>query len=314
MMGRLGDAPVMGASNPGRFSVMPGGAGLNTASTAAALGLDCTLVGRVGDDGHARLISAALAERGLRDRLSSAPGRLTDTYTSILAPDGELVIALAQLDLVEELTGEWLAGAHGRDLDEAQFWFLSANLNARTVEQLVHRKRDRFVAAACVSPAKAGRLAGALGSIDLLFANRREAVNLIGAVAGSKPDAETDGAALAEAIAGFGVHSGIVTDGAGPVVAWDGKGAFVLGPPPAARVVDVTGAGDALAGAVLAARAKGLGFEEAVASGVAAARLVLAVDGPYDPQIDWPALEDYANGMQPTRLNRPATESAFHDR
>jgi sugar/nucleoside kinase (ribokinase family) len=58
-------------------------------------------------------------------------------------------------------------------------------------------------------------------------------------------------------------------------VGFDETGVFILEPPTPERIVDVTGAGDALAGGTAAACLAGLPLSEALRHGAAAAMLAL---------------------------------------
>jgi ribokinase len=73
----------------------------------------------------------------------------------------------------------------------------------------------------------------------------------------------------ATALRALGVRSAIVTGGAeGAVAAWPGGGTAVRTSAPG-PVVDTTGAGDALAGALAAGLAAGMGLEDALSAGCA---------------------------------------------
>ena len=59
------------------------------------------------------------------------------------------------------------------------------------------------------------------------------------------------------------------------MLAFEGNEAFAIKPPAPRNITDVTGAGDALAGACAAALMRGLPFVQAVREGMAAALLAL---------------------------------------
>ena len=102
--------------------------------------------------------------------------------------------------------------------------------------------------------------------------NRREAAALAG----------TGGNDPAEAIVGrlraLGLARGVITQGSGPIVGFDAFHVFSTAPPAPRTVADVTGAGDALAGAMTVALLNGEPFGEALREGMAAA--LLAVESP----------------------------------
>jgi pseudouridine kinase len=96
---------------------------------------------------------------------------------------------------------------------------------------------------------------------------RREAVALADAGIGAAEQDIVDGLRRA------GLKSAVVTAGDDPVLGFDEAGAFSILPPTPGKVVD--GAGDALAGATVAALLRGLTLRAALREGVAAAMLAI---------------------------------------
>jgi len=284
LTGRLFGPPVPGSSNPGAVAARPGGAGLNSASTAARLGISCTIASPIGADSHGEMLRAALAERGIADSLVTVEGLRTGTYTAIIAPDGSMVIGLADLAIYEAVEAAWFTENCGPALSGAATWFLNANLPAATLSALAARAGSRRIAAATISPAKAPRLAPILGRTDFLFTNLGEARALL----------SMDGASAAElatAMAQRGVGAGTISQASGPLVWWDGTRSGTHVPPPVARIADVNGAGDALAATVIAGLGRGLGFGHAALLGVHAAQMTLASHEPWCETLSWEALE-----------------------
>ena len=288
VIGRLNSDPVMGVSNPGRMENVPGGISLNMASAAVQLDLDCTIIGPIGDDVAGAQVRDIISERGIIDAMT-AHGE-TGTYTSVVAPDGTLVIAIADLEIYEKITASSIFDHHRDALSNANFWVLNTNVSKSVLAEIVNEKRDGFaanalIAAATISPAKAPRLALILDSIDVLFTNTQEAASLLGKT-GVQSNAD-----LGKELQSLGVKSGTISDGAEALFWWCGENHGTLSPSPLENIASVTGAGDALAGSVLAGLAKGLDFEMAVKNGMAAAKLTLQSDGPVCLQLNWETLE-----------------------
>ena len=126
--------------------------------------------------------------------------------------------------------------------------------------------------AIAISPAKAVRLAEILPALSCLYMNRREAAALAG-MGGDDP---------AEAIIGrlraLGLARGVITQGDRPVIGFDASRVISITPPAPRKIADVTGAGDALAGATTVALLNGMPLGEALREGMAAA--LLAVESP----------------------------------
>lgn len=288
--GRLAGPAIAGVSNPGRMERHPGGASLNAASIAAALGLPCSLSSPIGADADGAALRNVVATRGIGDALFELPDVATGTYTAIMQPDGAMVVGLADLDIYEQVTANQYLQAGADAPLKAQAWFLPANLTEETLGELCSSAGERLVVMASVSPAKSVRLKGVLGRCDLLFTNRGEAAAITGL-------ADAEPRELAQALAELGARAGTISDGGNPLLWWNGAETGMLQGEPIGTLADVNGAGDALAGATLAALAKGEALHAAVRLGMAAARLVLKSREPYLPGLDWLALEAEAKAI-----------------
>jgi sugar/nucleoside kinase (ribokinase family) len=272
--GKLDAPPAFGFSNPGRMRRAPGGAGLNAASAAAALGLKVTLAGAIGDDADGQLIRATLATRGIGDALAPLPGHATGQYIAIVGPDGQMAIGFADLAIHEAADAAFLLAHCGKALTAAEAWLVSPNLTQASLVELAGRAQHRLLAAATISPAKAVRLTPILARLDLLFANLAEARALT-RLANASPKA------LIEALVSAGVKAAVLSDSGNPLHGYCAAGSFALQPPRLAAIADVNGAGDALAGATLACLARGMALADAAATGIAAAQATLANAEPF---------------------------------
>jgi ribokinase len=234
----------------GELVVTPGGKGANQAVAAARLGARVSFVGCVGDDEHGRLLRSSLRAAGVDDaglRTASTP---TGTAVVLVTPDGDNSIVVspgANADL-----------SH-RDVEAA------AGLLARAGVLMLQREVDPEVsaAAAVTFVGSGGRVVLTLAPsgpvpqrllelADPVVVNEQEALDLI---AGHRPGSapaltHADGGEdRARAILALGARSVVVTLGSAGAVAADAQGVVRVGAP-AVTVVDTTGAGDALTGAL----------------------------------------------------------------
>jgi sugar/nucleoside kinase (ribokinase family) len=284
---RLFAPPVLHASNPGTVTARPGGAGLNSASTAASLGARAVMASPVGPDAHGETLRQTLARRGIVDALVTVEGLRTGTYTAIIEPDGSMLIGLADLSIYEQVGADWFFDHCAAALNESGLWFLNANLPAETLAAIAASAGGRTLAAATISPAKAPRLRPVLNQTGFLFTNAGEARTLTGLSGAEPPE-------LARSLAASGVNCGTISSGAGPLFWWHGKQAGSITPPPVGAIVDVNGAGDALAATTLVGLQDGLPFARAVELGVHAAQMTLASAEPWCENLSWAALEHRA--------------------
>jgi sugar/nucleoside kinase (ribokinase family) len=271
VIGRSPARMAPGHDVPGEISRLPGGVALNIALTLRREGLRPALLSAVGRDAEGEaLVDACRAMALICDYLHRDPVLPTDRYMAIEAA-GELVAAIADARSLEAAGAAILAPlADGRLASAAAPWrgpvALDGNLTeallAEIAEGSLLARADLRVAPA--SPAKAGRLRPLLlHPRACLYLNRIEAERLMNT---SYPDA----AAAAEGLRGAGALRAVVTDGPRAVAELCKGAIFRLAPPPVSPR-RVTGAGDALMAAHIAAEWRGAGRAEALAHAVAAA-------------------------------------------
>jgi ribokinase len=239
-----------------------GGSAANTAVWLGRAGVESVLVGRVGDDERGRAAVDELRAAGVDAQLAVDPELPTGTCVVLVGPDGERTMApdagandaLTETDLADELlasvdhlhvAGYALLRSGSRPAARAAI--------ARAVERGITVSVDPS-SAALLSPEFLDWARGA----GLLLPNADEARMLSG-----ERDPERAGRSLASR---FGEV--VVTLGADGAL-WTGGGASVRAEAvPVDDAVDSTGAGDAFAAGLLAARLDGAGPEEALAAAV----------------------------------------------
>ena len=270
--GRISGTTAPGASNPGTWKEEAGGGAFNCARSLARLGHEVTMVSPRGGDAEGEAVAAAAIAAGVIDRPFTFLDRRTPSYTAIMERDGNLVIALADMELYRLFGPRRLAVRQVRDLlDKAGFLLTDANLPPETLAAIAAAAGARGIplAAIGISPAKVVRFSGLLSSIAWLFMNEAEAR----ALTGKDP---ADHRAWPGIMREAGLAGGAITRGGRELVAWNRSGAAFLTPPPLKRIGDVTGAGDGFAAGFLHARINDGTLGDAVAHGAASARLALA--------------------------------------
>ena len=96
---------IAGDSNPGRVQMSLGGVGRNIAHNMALLGLDVRLLTAFGDDLYAQRIAASCGSWGLTSaRPFQVPGGSTSTYLYLNGPDGDMALAVSDMDICQKLT------------------------------------------------------------------------------------------------------------------------------------------------------------------------------------------------------------------
>ena len=250
----------MGTSNPVRVQETFGGVARNVAENLARLGAPTQLLTVVGQDPAGAHLLAALRDCGVdTGGCLAVAGVNSGTYTAVLDDSGEMVLALAHMDVCAQQTPEWLRQCAAQRA-AARLVVADLNLPAESVAQLL---QDAQTSAAplvivAVSEPKMANLPADLSGLNLLILN----VGELHARVGRALNTEADIAAACREVHAQGVRRIIVTRGAQGVLYseyseysddHDGKdngGSLSHIPAPAVTVRDVTGAGDSFSAAV----------------------------------------------------------------
>ncbi|MAW85289.1 MAG: carbohydrate kinase [Phyllobacteriaceae bacterium] len=270
--GRLAVPFSPGASHPGAMRETVGGGAFNAARAASGRGVQAALLSARGGDAAGAAVAEAIVDAGIRDLSSTFLDRTTPSYTSLLDREGEQIAGLADMALYETAFDRLLRRRPLRDAVAAADAVLAdANLPESALRRLAEIAGDHPLHAMAVSPAKALRWTPLLERIACLFCNRAEAAALTGLAASAR------GGELARGLAARGLVQAVITSGNGPLELLENGRVRLLRPLPV-RPVDVTGAGDALTGATLAALMNGRNLHDAALEGLAAAALAVETD------------------------------------
>lgn len=256
------------ASNPGYFIEEPGGGVFNAARMARNFGVRVALANVRGGDANAETIEREINQRGIIDLPLIHLHRATPSYTAIMDQHGDLVTAIADMHLYEKgLERHVRHKATRRAAQAADACLFDCNASEKTCADIAAMCAGAPLYAMAISPAKVLRLKSSLPLLTCLFMNRREATALA-------PHTHND-ITLVEALRTLGLQSAIITDGAHKVVAFNEQEVEIRTPQRAPKIVDVTGAGDALAGAFIAGSMQGEGFATCLDWGLAASHFTI---------------------------------------
>ena len=230
---------VLEESNKGEVDFGCGGVGRNIAENLGRLGLAPQFVSIFGDDMLGQRLQQSCADGGVRlEHAIIHKGANTDSYVSIHDGTGEMHVAMHQMGLIDSLTPAIIETINPV-IATADALVLDANLPADTLASIFARVTDKAVFCDCVSALKATKLIPFLDQITCLKANMNEARVLTGL----GQDAQTND--LMSALRRTGVAQIVLSDGAnGFVAVTQSEAATKI--PDDAKVVNVSGAGDAL--------------------------------------------------------------------
>ncbi len=265
-------ARVLRLPNPGEtlsgisFAALPGGKGANQALAARRAGASVAMCGAVGRDAFAAPATAGLAAAGV-DMMDVAV---------VNEPTG---VALIHIDARGENAITVIAGANAR----AEASRIGATRWSHTTTLLLQLEvpMAEVLAAAREARARGIRVvlnaapmqslpSALLAHVDILIVNEHEASTLAATLG-----IDIDATALAATLAQRLEVAVVLTLGARGAIA-AARGMHLQARPPPIAVVDSTGAGDALAGALSAALDRAAPWSQALMEAVAAGSLACA--------------------------------------
>ena len=259
-------------SNPGRIHCAPGGVGRNVAENLARFGHVVDLVSAVGSDAFGTRLLEATGRVGVCTRwVATLPGQRTASYLSVHGPDGDMAVAVNDMDILEQLSPELLM-LRVADVKGAACVVLDANLRQDSLQWLLDSVRPQWAFVDAVSVAKCSRLAPCLAGIHTLKVNRMEAKALTGL------PADTPGAAqhAAQALHNAGVRHVVVSMGAEGVAWCDETGNTAYRKARTVAVASTSGAGDALLAGLVHGHLAGWTLDEAIPFAMQCAEMTLS--------------------------------------
>ena len=311
---------VAKASNPVRWSHSIGGVSANAlrAARRELPMLDIDFIAAVGDDTLAQTLADALQQQTINTRFVTLDNTPTGRYSVILDQHGELFIGLADVDNAERLTLEQFV--HKVDAITPDAVLIDTNLHAKTITSIAHHVEQHWqcpLLGLAVSPAKVVKLLAIREQLAVLICNRREAIALLQTrlqtrlqmglqtrpqttlqsgksstgkqtdIATTTPSPSNSGfehastEALALALIDSGFSRFVLSDGADPVFVFEDDQLKQLAVPSLTIESTVNGAGDAMAGAIVAHWVNGTKLFEAVkTAGLPAASRILTGEIP----------------------------------
>lgn len=258
-------------SNPGHGSMAPGGVARNIAENIARLGDRVHLISVVGRDPMGDNLLDHTAAAGVRVEHVARTDLPTGTYTAVLDVDGELIVAIADMDATGELGPEQLHNA--RDvIATAGVLVLDGNLSLDALDYALDLSAGVRTIFEPVSVPKAARLKDAIDArIYAVTPNRDE----LAALTDSPTRTDRQVRTAARVLHARGIELVWIRLGErGSMLTTDDHTIEIPAMPTV--IEDVTGAGDSMLGAFCHVLLRGGSAEEAARFGHAAAALTIA--------------------------------------
>lgn len=284
VIGQLEAGLQIGTSNPARIRRSYGGVARNVAENLARLGQPVSLITVVGMDPVGEDLLVHTQDSGVDIsnvvRTNEYP---TGFYMGVLNDGGGLQFALDDMRLMSGLSSEYLH-EHKDLFKSAGMLFVDANLPEKTLQTVLSlaRKTKIPVCADPTSSTLAKRLKKHLAKLYLITPNSSEA----GILTGVTFEASERNTAMeaARALVNQGVQIALVTLAEFGVCYATSE---TTGHIPAIRtkIIDPTGAGDALTAAVIFALLNDIPLDDAIRLGVSAASFTLRHPGTVHPEL-----------------------------
>lgn len=273
---------VLGTSNPAISSVNVGGVARNIAENLGRKQLDVSLISLGGHDQDFHFIKQETESYVNMQHVMQKNGFSTGAYNAILDSHGEMQLALADMQIYDEMKIEWIA-TYESILSEARLIILDLNLTYETVEYILSLARqfgiEVFVIP--VSGPKMSRLPKNLEGVTWLIVNQDESETFFDV----KVEDEEDFTELVNRWLDIGVENVVITRGADGSIYGNKEGirhTFI--PPVVEDVVDVTGAGDAYAAGIIYGHLKGFEPQESIRFGMS--NSYHTIQSPYTVRVD----------------------------
>ena len=267
-------------SNPGIITISPGGVGGNIARNLCLLGADTAMLTALGDDGFGTMLRCEAERVGLdMSCCALLPDQRTSTYLYIAAPDGDMALAVNDMDICRAMTPAFLASRREL-LDRASVVVLDANLPQESIVWLCEHCRAPIVADP-VSTVKGEKLQKVLPQLYAIKPNRMEAEMLSGVTISTEQDVRRS----AQILLDKGVQQVYISLSDKGIYAADRAGHTVRFPCPKVAAVNATGCGDAMTAAIAVGVLRGQTLEQSARFAMMTGAFTATAEGAVHPQM-----------------------------
>lgn len=258
-------------SNPGHITMSLGGVGRNIAHNMSLLGLSVKMITALGDDANAHRIIESCKELGIDISHSChSTEDATSTYLFIAQQDGDMSVAISDMNIYRHLTPEFIATKMDI-INHASMVVVDTNIPEETIAYLAENCKAPIYADP-VSCTKAKKLLPVLGKLHAITPNLLEAEILSGMRIDSRELLDE----AAKKLLKKGLKQVFITLGSDGIYAANEQEAIHL-PNLKCKLVNATGAGDAMMAGFAFAETMGYGLKDIALLGLGAASI--AVEG-----------------------------------
>ena len=256
-------------SNPGKVSYSFGGVAHNIAANMAGYGLPVDYITAFSTDNWGGLLQDECVNRGISIEYSQIiPDEGTSLYLAVVEPDGEMKVAIADMEILSRLDIDRL-GKVLSELDRDDLLVLDTNLTEEQIGRIIELAHCRIYADP-ISIAKSARIMNYLDRLEMLKPNNYEAEIMSGLRLKDENDYEN----MLDWFIKQGSRSIVISMGARGVIGRKGDEAYHLSNADI-EIVNTTGAGDAFMAGYIYGQYHGYGFLDSLRYALAASAIAI---------------------------------------
>lgn len=236
---------ILKDSNPGKVKVSLGGVGRNIAENLSKLDTKTKLISVIGSDIYGKKIldEANFFNIDMSDSLILNEAS-TSTYLSILDENGDMISAIAHMDIFDKMTVEFIREKR-HTIENSKMCIIDTNIPSNVIEYIVTNFKNVDFFLDTVSTAKAKKVKDIIGYFHTIKPNKLEAEILSGISINNDDDLKR----TAHYFLNKGVKRVFISLGSEGIYYNDGKYENKISIPQI-KVVNATGAGDAFVAAL----------------------------------------------------------------
>lgn len=246
------DLILKGTSNISSIEAHPGGVGRNIAENLLRLGFDVSFITALGNDFYSKYIEDSMNEFNID--LRPVKKDKTGIYIAVINSRGRLDTGYNDMKSIEDVTYEDINSLN-LDLRSTDGAVIDANFNSFTIKELCKSLKNSNIpyAIETVSIEKSQRVKESINGCTLIKPSMNEAEKLTGHDCKNKSDVMK----CAEILYSMGAKNVIISMGKYGFYYYNGNYGKAYDAD-SSRIIDVTGAGDALIASAFACILKGL--------------------------------------------------------
>lgn len=242
-------------SNIGNVEVYFGGVSRNIVENLARNEVELSFVTCIADDAIGKAMKQELEELGV-DLYIPSNIKKTGSFLSV-NNDNNLYVGICDVDYQDKLTIDYLESLNIIN-ENTKYILIDTNLPDEVIEYICNKYSDKYIIADGISSKKVVRLAKVLDKLSLLKVNIYEGKTLT-----SYKEPEL----IVKELINRGVKTCVVTNGSKPTYYNVGKDILIEPTIKATKVVNTTGAGDAMLSGVIKGVLSNMPLNEAVKLG-----------------------------------------------